>query len=398
MGAAVALVAVGAVGGWWWSSRGTAATAATTSRTQLVAATLGTVKQTISASGTIEPAQQSTASFTSSGSVTSVSVAVGDKVTKGQKLATIDSTSLAAAVTLADASVSAAQDQVNTATTSAAIASAKAQLASAQNQLATAQAALDGATLTAPISGTVSSVGIAVGDQVGSSGGSSGGGFGGSSGAGSSGAGSSGGTSSSSSSTGITIVDTSSWVVNATVSSSDLGQLKKGLQATITASDVSNLIFGTVSSVGVVASSSSSGTAEFPVVVAVTGHPTGLYAGTTATLAITVKQLSNVLTVPTLAVHTTNGQTTVEVSKNGSVTSVPVTVGGVYGATTEITKGLAEGDEVVVTTRSFAGSGTTNGTSRFGNGQFPGGGTFGGRTFGGGTFGGGGARPGGGAP
>ena len=178
------------------------------------------------------------------------------------------------------------------------------------------------------------------------------------------------------------MVNTSTWLVNATVSSSDLAQLKKGLQATITPSGAAQDIFGTVRSVGVVASSSSSGTAEFPVVIDVTGHPTGLYAGTTATVAITVKQLTDVITVPTLAVHTTSGQTTVQVSKNGTVSTVPVTVGGVFGSSTQITKGIAEGDQVVVTLRtlgstSTTGSPTGNRSRSFG-GEFPGGGTFGG--------------------
>jgi macrolide-specific efflux system membrane fusion protein len=373
--AVVALVAVGAVGGWWWGSRDTATTASATERTRLVAAALGTVKQSVSATGTIEPAHQSTAWFTSSGTVTSVAVAVGDKVTKGQRLATIDASTLADAVTLAQASVSAAQDQVNSSTTSDAIASAKAQLASAQSQLADARTALAGATLRAPLAGTVASVGLAVGDNIGNSGATGGGGAG----------------ATSSSSSGIEVVNTSSWVVNATVSSGDLGQLKKGLQATITPSGASVPIFGTVRSVGVVASSSSSGTAEFPVVIDVTGHPSGLYAGTTATVAITVKQLTDVLTVPTLAVRTTNGRTTVQLSKNGVVTTVPVTVGGVYGTTTEITEGLSEGDEVVVTVRSFTGPSTSgsSGTQRtrtgFPGGDFPGGGLPGGRPPGGGA-------------
>ena len=134
-------------------------------------------------------------------------------------------------------------------------------------------------------------------------------------------------------------MDTSTWVVDASVSSSDLGRLKKGLQATITPTGATENIFGTVRSVGVVASSSSSGTATFPVVIDVTGTPEGLHAGTTATVAITVKQLTDVLTVPTQAVRTTNGATTVQLSTDGTVTTTPVTVGGVYGTSTVITKG-----------------------------------------------------------
>ncbi len=158
------------------------------------------------------------------------------------------------------------------------------------------------------------------------------------------------------------------------MSSSDLGRLTKGLQATITPSGAPQNVFGTVRSVGVVASSSSSGTAAFPVVIDVTGTPEGLHAGTTATVAITVKQLTDVLTVPTQAVRTTNGATTVQLSTNGTVTTTPVTVGGVYGTSTVVTTGLSEGDTVVVTTRTLprTSTGTSSGSPRQGQGGLPG--------------------------
>ena len=165
------------------------------------------------------------------------------------------------------------------------------------------------------------------------------------------------------------------------MSSGDLGELRKGLQATITPSGAAQNVFGTVRSVGVVASSSSSGTASFPVVIDVTGTPEGLHAGTTATVAITVKQLTDVLTVPTQAVRTTDGATTVQLSKDGTVTTTPVTVGGVYGTSTVITDGLAEGDQVVVVTRSVPRTRSTTSTGsnqQPGQGGFPGGGDFGG--------------------
>jgi multidrug efflux pump subunit AcrA (membrane-fusion protein) len=373
---AVVLVAAGAVGGWWWSSRAVASpTAGATTSSQLVAASLGTVKQNVSASGTLEPASQATASFTSSGTVTAVDVEVGETVTKGQVLATIDDSDLQDAVTLAEAAVTAAQDQVDSASTTEALASAKAQRATARSQLADAQAALDGATLRATMSGTVASVGLAVGDSTGSGSGSGSGGSGAAASGGAS-TGTSTGTTAATSSTGIQVVNTSRWVVEASVSSGDLGELKKGLQATIVPTGATQNVFGTVKSVGVVASSSSSGTSAFPVVIDVTGTPEGLHAGTTATVAITVEQLTDVLTVPTQSVHTTNGATTVQLSTNGTVTTTPVTVGGVYGTSTVITKGLSEGDTVVVTTRTLprTSTGTSGGSTRQGQGGFPGGG------------------------
>jgi macrolide-specific efflux system membrane fusion protein len=49
-------------------------------------------------------------------------------------------------------------------------------------------------------------------------------------------------------------------------------------------------LFGTVSSIGIVAESSTSGSATFPVVIAVTGKQTGLYSGGSASVTIIVKQ------------------------------------------------------------------------------------------------------------
>ncbi|GGL34350.1 hemolysin secretion protein D [Phycicoccus endophyticus] len=391
---AVALVAVGAVAGWWWSSRDTTASAASVERTQLVTVSRETVKQTVSASGTIEPRTQSTAAFTASGTVTAVSVGVGDHVDKGDVLARIDDDDLEDAVTLARASVTAAQDQADSASSTQEVASADAQLASARSQLADAKEALAGATLRASIGGTVASVGYSTGDTVGSGSSSS-------SGTASEGSASAaGGTTdqtSSSSSSGIEIVNTSTWEVQATVSSSDLADLEKGLQATVTPTGADDTVFGTVRSVGVVASSSSSGTAEFPVVVDLTGTPSDLHAGTTATVAITVKQLTDVLTVPTQAVQTEDGATTVQVSRDGTVTSVPVTVDGVYGTSTVVSDGLSEGDEVVVTVRGFGGGGSS-GSGRSGedsgDGALPGGEMPGGEMPGGGFPGGSGGVPG----
>ena len=50
--------------------------------------------QTVSASGTLTPADDDTLTFAVPGTVTAVDVTTGQKVTTGQTLATIDSTAL----------------------------------------------------------------------------------------------------------------------------------------------------------------------------------------------------------------------------------------------------------------------------------------------------------------
>jgi len=376
---AALVIVVGGVGAWA-VNRSSASDAATPT---LVTATTSTIRQSVSATGTIQPANQANLSFAVSATVTAVPVAVGDQVKVGTTLATVDSTSLKTAVTLAQANVTANQDQLtaqqNAGSSAVQIASTEAQLAAAKSKLTDAQTALAEAAMTSPIAGTVAQVNIAVGDKTGGSSGSAGssGSSGSSSSSGASGA---SGSSSTSSTAQIVVISTTSWVVDVSVTSADLPQLKKGLQAEITPTGSTTKVFGTVKSVGIVASSSSGGSASFPVTIAVTGSPKGLYAGGAVDVAIIVKQVENVLTVPTNALHTVNGKTVVYQMTNGSQVSTPVTVGATYGPVTQILSGLKTGDKVVGTSFRIGGATGGNRTRQGGTG---GGGTGG---FGGGGF------------
>ena len=377
----IALVVVG--GGGALAARRSSST--DTPAPTLVSATSSTIKQSVSASRTIQPAHRADLSFAVSGTVTSVPVAAGDPVKVGATLATVDSTSLQSAVTSAQANVSATQDQLTgqqaAGSSAVQIASTQAQLADAQGKLTDARTALTSASMTSPIAGTVAQVTIAIGDKVGTTA-SAGGGASSSAGSGSA---------SSSSTAQIVVISTTSWVVEASVGSEDLPTLKKGLQAEITPTGSATKVFGTVSSIGIVASSSSSGSASFPVTITVTGSPKGLYAGGAATVSIIVKQVDNVLTVPTNALPTESGQTVVHQMVNGAQVSTPVKVGTTYGAMTQILSGLKAGDKVVGTAFRTGGnrSRTGSGTGGTGTGAGTGGG-FGG--FGGTPPGSGGAN------
>jgi len=384
----VALVVVGG-GAAWVATRSSSSTAAAPT---LVAVTSGTIRQSVSASGTLEPAHRADLTFAVSGTVTSVPVAAGDKVRSGAVLATVDTASLKAAVTSAKASVSAMQDQLtaqqDAGSSAVQIASTQAQLTDAEAKLTDAQTALAEASMTSPITGTVAQVDIAVGDSVTQSGSSASAASSSATGTGSpassagasspSAAGSSSSSSSSSSTTAqIVVISTTSWVVDASVGSADLPQLKKGLQAEITPSGSSTKVFGTVKSVGIIASSSSNGSATFPVTITVTGSPKGLYAGGAADVSIIVKQVENVLSVPTNAVHTEGGKTVVHQMKGGAQVSTPVKVGTTYGPSTQILSGLKAGDKVVGTAFRLGGSRPSGGTgTRQGGGGFGGTGGF----------------------
>lgn len=406
------LVVLVGVGAFWWNGRGSKAAAAPAYR--LVAASTGTIKQSLSSTGTIEPAIQDALNFAVSGQVTSVGVTAGQAVAAGTVLATVDSAALKA--NLAQAQASLATDQAkltndtNAGGSATQLAADNASITAALGQLASAQSALAQASLTSPIAGVVASVNLTVGAQVSGSSGSGSGsgsgssGFGGGSASASASSGSSSSSSTSASSAQFLVISTDSWIVNATVDDTQVGLLATGDQAQITASGATGTVFGTVSSIGLIAQSSS-GVASYPVVIKVTGSPAGLHAGATGTVSMIYKQLSNVLTIPSTAVHLVNGQSVVYQIAGGKQVAHSVTTGLSSGGSTQITAGLTEGTQVVVelprTTTRTGGTGNTGGRTGFGGtgGAFGGtGGAFGGAGggFGGAGGGFGGARTGGG--
>jgi membrane fusion protein, macrolide-specific efflux system len=408
-----AIVVLLAAGGAVWWARSADSSSANNPTYRLVAASTGTIRQSISSTGTIAPAQQDAVNFTVSGKVTRVAVAAGQRVSAGTVLATIDTATLTANLAQAQATLAAAQakvaaDNADGSTTSTQLAADTAAATSAQGQVTSAQQAMSAATLTSPIAGVVAEVNLTVGQQVGGSSSGSGSGTGGS-GSGTGGAGSGAGGSGSGGSNSVTssstdqflVIGTTSWVVNATVDSTGVGLIGNGDQAQIVPGSSPSVVYGTISSVGVMATTSS-GVATFPVVISVTGNPPGLHAGDTATVSLIYKQLTDVLTVPTAAVHTVNGQRVVYLVSGGKQVSRPVQVGLSSGGSTQITSGLNEGDQVEVAIASTSNGGAGSSSSRSarpsgGTRQFPGGGNFGGG--GGGGFGGGGGGGfGGGAP
>ncbi len=348
--AGVVVVAAGG-GAAWWLLRPAEATTSPV----VVPVTVGTQRQTVSASGTVEPAARADLSFGVAGEVTEVLVKEGDTVTAGQALAKVDDTLLQAQLTAAEAQLDAAEDQAADSDD----ASADAAVVSAESDVAAAQEAVAQATLTAPMAGTVAAVDLAVGDRVGTSQQSGG---------------------SEDTQAQVTVVSTGTFVVEANVSAADAARVKQGLAAEITPVGADEPVEGTVRTVGLVAEADSSGAATFPVTVDVTGKRDDLYAGSSATVVVVVAERENVLTVPAMALHTEDGTTYVNKVVDGKAVRTDVEVGESFGAQTEVTAGLAEGDEVEVQAnvqnRAPGGGGG-------GDTVFPGGGGGGGPMMGG---------------
>lgn len=378
VGLVIVVVAGGGVAAWAMTR-----SSSSSASTQLVAAQVNTITSTVSASGTIEPAHQASLDFAATGRVTKVWVKAGSTVKQGQRLASITKIALVAAEDAAKATVASASDQVanDGSASSVQLTSDKAALRAARSSLRSAKQALADATLRSTIAGTVTAVNLTVGQQV--SGGSS------------VGAANAAGASSDSSSQ-VDVQSSNSFVVNASVDDTEISSVKKGQPVQITPDGANTPVSGVVSSVSTVPSSTS-GVVSFPVVVKVSGHPSGVYAGASATLSITTKKAFKALEIPTLAITYNGSSATVQVNDGSGTSRRTITVGQSFGAETQVLSGLKAGDKVVLSIPTFGrvitNRGGTGGRSGFPGGGFPGGGTFGngGGGFPTGGFGGGGS-------
>ena len=95
-----------------WLTSGSSTAGGLTITTVTVPVTTGTIQQTVTSSGTIEPASQADLNFAVSGVVTGVNVKAGQTVTAGQVLATVDTTALNEQLNAAEAQLTAAQDKL----------------------------------------------------------------------------------------------------------------------------------------------------------------------------------------------------------------------------------------------------------------------------------------------
>ena len=378
---AAAVLIVAAVAVWVFAFLLPSQNAAAQTITQTAAASLQTLEKTVEASGTATPAVQEDVSFEVSGTVTAVNVTAGQTVAAGDVLATVDTLELQADLLEAEATLAEAKstlaDAEDSGSSDTRINAASAAVDVAQANVDAANAAMDDANLVAPADGLITSVGIAVGDKVGSSSSSSS-----SSGASAPGgtSSSSGGSSSSTTSTAaFTLVSTNSWSMSVSVGETDIANVATGQQVELTTDDGAEY-FGVVSEVGLLPSTSS-GSAQYPVTVSITGDGEGLFDGVSLTGSIVYERRTDVLAVPSAAVTTTDGVSTVTViAEDGTQSEVTVEVGETSGEYTEIVSGIAEGDEVLVA--SFTPGEGNSGTGGFpggsGTGGFPGGDSGGG--------------------
>jgi multidrug efflux pump subunit AcrA (membrane-fusion protein) len=242
----------------------------------------------------------------------------------------------------------------------------------AQAQVVAATQSLAAATIVSPIDGTVATVGLTVGQQVAAQ----------------------------SATASVVVAGQGGYEIATSVNVANIANVKLGDPATIVPDGTSQSLNGQVVWIGVAATTSGS-TTTYPVVIGFAAPSTGLGNGASAAVTIQTAQVTQALTVPTSAVHTTGAFHTVTTLTNGKTGNVGVQIGAVGQDRTQITSGLQAGQLVVVADLNAplpsANSPTTGTLGRTGLGG-AGGAGFGGGGFGGGggVGGGGGARPAGG--
>jgi macrolide-specific efflux system membrane fusion protein len=169
-------------------------------------------------------------------------------------------------------------------------------------------------------------------------------------------------------------------VVNTSVAEIDVSKVKAGQKATVTLNALPDKpIQATVSSINLTPTTSGS-VVSYGAQLALTSPPDGLRPGQSASVVITVAEAQNALSVPAAAVTTAGNTNIVTVQENGQNVPRQVQIGIRGESTVQITSGLTEGENVVLTATAATGTGGTGRTGTGGTGGtggFPGGGTGG---------------------
>jgi macrolide-specific efflux system membrane fusion protein len=376
-----ALVVAIAGGGFWVyeTLSGPSDNNAANASARTVAVQTGTVTKTVTADGTVQSAGTASASFVTGGTITAINVKVGQLVKKGQVLAKVDPADSQRGLDAAEVDLESANDALSRAEDAGSDTSgAETDVESAKQAVDDAQAAVDGTVLTAPMSGTVTTVDGTLGSSVSGTGSSS-------SSGGQSGQSSNSSSSSSSSSSGfVEIADLGKLQVSADFAEADATKLKEKQAATITW----NALSGATATGKVLAidpsATTSNNVVTYGVTLSIDKNPTGAKIGQTVSVSVATGSVANATYVNSAAITTAGNQHTVTVVTNGAQEVRQVKLGLAGDSATQITSGVQAGEEILLNTTSTTTSSNT--------GQLPGGGGLGSGLTGGGPPAGGGGR------
>ncbi len=192
-------------------------------------------------------------------------------------------------------------------------------IVTAKAKIAAAQATLNQAKITAPFSGTITKAEPQPGDKV------------------------------SANQDAFRIDNLSSLLVDLQVSEVDINTVEVGQPVTITFDAIQNKTYnGKVYKISGAGDSTSNGV-NFTVTVELTEFDEAVKPGMTASVTITVRELKDVLLIPSRAVRQLDNKRVVYVLKDGQAVPVEVRLGGSSGSMSEVVGGdLQEGDLVIM--------------------------------------------------
>jgi macrolide-specific efflux system membrane fusion protein len=362
------------------SEVGTPSSSART-ETEVVSAADGVVQTTVSGTGNVAAGTDDDVNFATSGTLEHVYVHEGERVRKGQVLATLDPTSAQLTLDVAKETLTAAQDTLSdaedTSSSSTTTTVDEGELAVEEDEqtVKSDESAVSDTTLRAPATGTIASLeDLSPGDSVpgaSSSSASSSDSSTGSSSSGSSTTSTSASTTSSSSSFA-EIVNTNTLTMTVAISEADIGQIKVGQSAAVTMDALSG-----VELAAHVATISSTATdtddvVSYDVTLAVDQTESQVLSGMSASAVVIVDQAGGV-TVPNDAVSGSGSDGTVTLDQDGKRVERQVVVGLRGTSRSVIVSGLSAGQELFVNqTLPSLGSSTTSTTTRGTNGTLGG--------------------------
>lgn len=293
--------------------------------------------------GTLENITEEAITAKASGTISSLSISVGDRVTDGYIAAIIESDSLESQLENAEIGLAEAELSKQRAILSAEnndpqdqIFSAKLALDEALLSKKKLQQKLDDYSITAPISGTVVAKNKKAGEEYEGAAGSS--------------------SSSGSSTSGIAVIyDMSSLCFTLDIDELEIGKVQIGQNVTVTADASSKSYNGVVENVSVSGTVGNNGVTTYPVKVRLTDLDETLLPGMNIEAEIVVRNAEDVLAIPVNALNRGNivyvkGEKTEQNDKAPEgFHSVSVETGVSDDNFIEITEGLSDGDTIYVT-------------------------------------------------
>ena len=179
----------------------------------------------------------------------------------------------------------------------------------------------------------------------------------------------------------IVLSSTGGYQVQISVSDAQIAQVKLGEQAIVVPTGSTSSVYGTVTQITPQATIGS-GVATFPVTVSITNAATyppttapktsapPLFAGASAQVTLVVREATNVLSVPTSAVHTIGSRNFVFIPYKNREKKTTILVGATDPLRTQVISGLKSGQLVVIVNTKLA---VPNQSGGLGFGTFGGG-------------------------